>query len=172
MPDDDQRRFDTLVRDHRADLYRFAYYLSRSAERAEDLVQDTLLRAWRFLHQLRDAAAAKGWLMATLRREYARGFERKRFDTTELSEVEISDAMAPSSADLADAERVREAMLRLDDRYRVPLLMQVLGGSSCAEIAEELGISEAAVMTQVFRARQKLRQVLAPERGGAAHGRP
>ena len=51
-------------------------------------------------------------------------------------------------------------MLALEPKYREPLLMQVLGGFSCEEIANELNISNAAVMTQLFRARQKLKAVL------------
>ena len=54
-------------------------------------------------------------------------------------------------------------MLKLDVKYREPLLMQVLGGFSCDEIARELDISSAAVMTQLFRARQKLKAMLGGE---------
>jgi RNA polymerase sigma-70 factor (ECF subfamily) len=55
---------------------------------------------------------------------------------------------------------IRAAIHRLDPKYREPLLMQVLGGFSCEEIARELNISAAAVMTQLFRARQKLKVML------------
>ena len=55
---------------------------------------------------------------------------------------------------------IRAAMHRLEPKYREPLLMQVLGGFSCDEIAQELNISSAAVMTQLFRARQKLKVML------------
>jgi RNA polymerase sigma-70 factor (ECF subfamily) len=55
---------------------------------------------------------------------------------------------------------IRAAIHRLDPKYREPLLMQVLGGFSCDEIARELNISSAAVMTQLFRARQKLKVML------------
>jgi RNA polymerase sigma-70 factor (ECF subfamily) len=58
-------------------------------------------------------------------------------------------------------------MLQLDPKYREPLLLQVLGGFSCDEIARELNITPAAVMTQVFRARQKLKVILA---GGKPQG--
>lgn len=162
--------FNQLVQNHQGDLYRFALFLSRNADRAEDLVQDTFLRAWRFFDQLKDAGAAKAWLMTTLRREHARGFERKRFETEDLSEMELADAGAISAAELSDAQAVRNAMMQLDARYREPLLLQVIGGLSCDEIARELGQTPQSVMTQVFRARQKLKAVLAPAVGTSAVG--
>ena len=61
---------------------------------------------------------------------------------------------------LGDDALVRRAMARLEAKYREPLLMQVLGGFSCEEIAAELGSTPGAVMTQVFRARQKLKAAL------------
>ena len=56
--------------------------------------------------------------------------------------------------------------MRLEPKYREPLLLQVLGGFSCEEIAGELKLTSAAVMTQLFRARQKLKVAL----GGADEG--
>jgi len=63
---------------------------------------------------------------------------------------------------------VRAAMLQLEPKYREPLLLQVLGGFSCEEIARELGLGAAAVMTQLFRARQKLKHLLGAGRGEAS----
>jgi RNA polymerase sigma-70 factor (ECF subfamily) len=63
-------------------------------------------------------------------------------------------------------------MLKLPIRYREPLLMQVLGGMSCDEIATELRLQSGAVMTQLFRARQKLKSILQGERPERQHGLP
>lgn len=166
-----QRQFDALVHAHAGDLYRFAFWLCGDPTRAEDLVQETMLRAWRALDSLHDAAAAKPWLLTILRREHARGFERKRLDLTPLDEV-AQNAIADESVGIdpeqagSDAQ-LREAIMRLDPKYREPLLLQVLGGFSCDEIAAELGVKPGAVMTQLFRARHKLRSQL---EGGAADG--
>jgi RNA polymerase sigma-70 factor (ECF subfamily) len=68
---------------------------------------------------------------------------------------------------------MRAAIAKLEPKYREPLVLQVLGGFSCEEIARELGQTEAAVMTQVFRARQKLRSMLEGEgREAQIHGLP
>jgi RNA polymerase sigma-70 factor, ECF subfamily len=155
-----QAQFDALVRATSADLYRFAYWLSRNEALAQDLVQETYLRAWRALDELRDTTAAKAWLMTILRREHARTFERKALATEALDDAIVDDARSRTPEQSGDDALLRAAMLKLEQKYREPLLLQVLGGFSCDEIARELGISAAAVMTQLFRARQKLRVAL------------
>lgn len=57
---------------------------------------------------------------------------------------------------------MRRAIAALDADYREPLVLQVLMGFSTAEIASQLGLTQAAVLTRLFRARQKLRRQLAP----------
>ena len=173
-----QRQFDALVHAHAGDLYRFAYWLCGEHARAEDLVQETMLRAWRALDSLHDAAAAKPWLLTILRREHARGFERKALDLTILDDG-LKDSIADEAAGI-DPERagsdaqLRETIMKLEPKYREPLLMQVLGGFSCEEIAAELGVKPGAVMTQLFRARHKLRKLLsddaATDNKGTLHG--
>lgn len=155
-----QRQFDALARAYANDLYRFAYWLCGEDARAQDLVQETLLRAWRALDSLRDGAAAKPWLLTILRREHARGFERKRFEMSELDD-NVADGTAAVDPERAGADaQLRAAILQLAPKYREPLLMQVLGGFSCEEIAAELHCKPGAVMTQLFRARQQLRVLL------------
>jgi RNA polymerase sigma-70 factor (ECF subfamily) len=156
-----QRQFEALVRSLSGDLFRYGYWLCGDEALAHDLVQETFLRAWRALDHLRDTAAAKAWLITILRREHARLYERKvpQFaDVDDLDIAEERDAYAPEFA--GEESVIRNAMRGLDAKYREPLLLQVLGGFSCEEIARELKITPAAVMTQVFRARQKLKSLL------------
>ncbi len=160
---DAHARFEALVNALAADLYRFAYWLSRDRSRAEDLVQETFLRAWRGLAGLRDERAAKHWLFAILRREHARGFERYVPEFDPIEPDELAAAPAPPVETLA----LRRALSELSPEYREPLLLQVLGGHDCAEIARLTGLSKGAVMTRLFRARQKLRAALDPSMGSA-----
>ncbi|HOV58684.1 MAG TPA: sigma-70 family RNA polymerase sigma factor [Rhodanobacteraceae bacterium] len=162
-----QRQFDALVRAHTGDLFRYAYWLCGDEALAQDLAQETFLRAWRSLDTLRDTAAAKAWLITILRREHARLYERKQFDTTDISELELDDREALTPEQIGEDAIVRAAMQKLDPKYREPLLLQVLGGLSCEEIASELELSSAAVMTQLFRARQKLKALLSGSAGEA-----
>lgn len=167
-----QHQFDALVRATSGDLYRFAYWLCRQDALAQDLVQESYLRAWRKLDDLRDTALAKAWLITILRREHARLYERKSFATDDLDDDVVDDRDARTPEQLGDDALIRRAMRQLDVKYREPLLMQVLGGFSCEEIARELNVTAGAVMTQLFRARQKLKAALARDDEGAAHGLP
>jgi len=155
-----QRQYEAMVRALSADLYRFAYWLARSETVAQDLVQETFLRAWKNLDALRDVESAKPWLFTILRREHARLYERKRLDTVELDDNVPEDAAFASPERSGDAAQVRDAMLRLPGKYRGPLAMQVLGGMSCDEIAAATDQQPGAVMTQLFRARQRLKDLL------------
>jgi len=156
-----QRQFDALVRGYSGDLYRYAYWLAGDESLAHDLVQETFLRAWRSIDSLRESAAAKAWLITILRREHARLYERKTPVFVDVDEVDVADEHEARMPDAAGEDAlIRNAMSRLDPKYREPLLLQVLGGFSCEEIACELGVSSAAVMTQLFRARQKLKAML------------
>jgi RNA polymerase sigma-70 factor, ECF subfamily len=156
-----QRQFDALVRSLSGDLFRYGYWLCGDEALAHDLVQETFLRAWRALDNLRDTAAAKPWLITILRREHARLYERKLPQFTDVDEIEVADERDAQMPEFVGEENlIRNAMSQLDTKYREPLLMQVLGGFSCDEIAKELKITPAAVMTQLFRARQKLKVML------------
>lgn len=161
------------MRAHSGELYRYAYWLCGQEALAQDLVQETFLRAWRGLDSLREDVAAKAWLTTILRREHARLYERKPLQTTDIDELELDDG-GPGPEHRGEDAVLRAAIARLEPKYREPLVLQVLGGFSCAEIARELQISEAAVMTQVFRARQKLRAMLDEDAAKEvkAHGLP
>lgn len=151
-----QHQFEALVRGHSTDLYRYAYWLCGQDALAQDLVQDTFLRAWRALDTLREVGAVKAWLITILRREHARLFERKAMPAEDIDELDLPDPQA-TPEHRTEESALRAAIGRLEPKYREPLVLQVIGGFSCAEIAEQLGIGEAAVMTQLFRARQKLK---------------
>jgi RNA polymerase sigma-70 factor, ECF subfamily len=150
-------RFQALCQALRPDLLRFAFWLSRDRALAEDVVQETMLRAWKAQDSLQDEGAAKPWLLTIIRREYARTFERKRFATVDVDELIAREEPMLAAAEEQDIAELRNAMFRLPDEYREPLVLQVLMGYSTAEIARELDLSNAAVLTRLFRARKQLR---------------
>jgi RNA polymerase sigma-70 factor, ECF subfamily len=150
-------RFQALCQALRPDLLRFAFWLSRDLALAEDVVQETMLRAWKARDSLLDESAAKPWFLTIVRREYARSFERKRLATVDVDElIAREEPMLAAVQDESLAE-VRAALFKLPEEYREPLVMQVLMGYSTAEIAAELNLSNAAVLTRLFRARKQLR---------------
>lgn len=158
-----QHQFEALVRAHSGDLYRYAYWLCGQDALAQDLVQDAMLRAWRALDDLREVTSVKAWLVTILRREHARLFERRAIDSEDIDTIDLHDPRVAPERD-GDVAALRQAIAKLEPKYREPLVLQVLGGFSCAEIAAQLGLGEAAVMTQVFRARQKLKAQLAGDK--------
>ena len=155
----DKETFEHAVRAYSADLYRYAWWLCRDRHLAEDVVQETLARAWKSWDELRDVALAKAWLVTIMRNELARSFSRHRttVDIEALGEAELP-ALPSFESQLETAELVS----LLPETYREPLLLQVLGGFSCAEIAGILGTTAGAVMTRLTRARQAMRRQCEP----------
>lgn len=155
-----KERYEALVEAYSKDLYRYAYWLCRKQEMAEDLVQETFLRAWKSLHTLRDEKAAKGWLITILRRENARHYERYTPDFVDDYDF---DGIAGNTEVEPDLLAMRSAINMLSEEYREPLMLQVIGGYSCQEIADMLDLTHGAVMTRVFRARKQLLAVFEQE---------
>src|ERR1700728_3238977 len=149
---------DRLFASLRPELLRFAWWLARDRAVAEDVVQEAMLRAWRSRDALKDPAAARGWLFTIVRREHGRLYERKRLEITDLDAV-IAAEDSQLAVEGEELVGLRLAITQLPDEYRVPLVMQVLGGFTTEEIAQELTLSTAAVLTRLFRARNRLRSI-------------
>jgi RNA polymerase sigma-70 factor, ECF subfamily len=155
-----QRRFEALCEPCRPDVFRFALWLSRSRPVAEEVVQETFLRAWRSLDSLADGESVKSWLLTIARREHARLYERKRHPTVDIDELTRAESQALAEAPERDPDvvnDVRQAIFELEPEHAEPLILQVVMGYSTAEIAHQLGINEGAVSTRLFRARNRLR---------------
>jgi RNA polymerase sigma-70 factor (ECF subfamily) len=104
---------------------------------------------------LRDLSQSKAWLMTIVRNEHARNYSRKR---NEANLDDMDESLLPSLPSFEAGLETAQVVMLLPETYREPLLLQVLGGFTCAEIAGMLGTSEGAVMTRLTRARQALRQ--------------
>lgn len=155
-----QARFQQLAEAYSTDLYRYAMWICGNDALAKDLVQETFLRAWKALDSLKDVKAAKSWLITILRREYARTFERKVPKFTDVETVVVPEDSELEPDDRTEIRLLRQNIMTLAPKYREPLLMQVVMGYSCEEISGQLGISKSAVMTQLFRAREQLKEKL------------
>ncbi len=153
---DRHRRFEYLVSGYSSDIYRMAYWLCRNQEIAEDLVQDTFLRAWRALGSLDDESKARSWLVTILRRENARRFERKQLELLDMESHEPALYEDKWPERVIERDDLRKAIGSLPIAYREPLVLQILGGFSCDEIAEIMDVGRGAIMTRLFRAKRKL----------------
>jgi hypothetical protein len=85
--------------------------------------------------------------------------QRKRLPTVDVDTVEALGDPALASDGDAGLEDLRRAIMQLPDEYREPLVLQVLGGLTTVEIAAELELTQAAVLTRLFRARNRLRVI-------------
>ncbi len=168
-------------------LYRTALRMTRSAADAEDLVQETYIRAFRFRDQFTPGTNLKAWLFRILTNTFINSYRRKASqpETTELDDVDefslyrrMTDARAASSspdperevmAGVVDGE-IRAALDELPERFRAVVLLDA-EGFSYKEIAEILEIPIGTVMSRLHRGRkflQKRLYDLALERGIAA----
>jgi RNA polymerase sigma-70 factor (ECF subfamily) len=157
---DARRRFGSLCESLRPDLLRFAFWLGRDRQLAEDVVQEAMLRAWKSIDSLTDEGKAKSWLLTIVRREFARTFERKRLEVFDLDALVAAEADVLAAEDDGELAQMREALFRLEDEYREPLMLQVLMGYTTQEIADAMGMQQGAVLTRLFRARARLRREL------------
>lgn len=157
---DGESAFARLCEELRPDLYRFVLWRARDRNVAEDVVQETLLRAWRSRANLVGAGAAKAWLLTIARREHARLYERKRFETVPVDQLVGEESPELAAVEEQETLGLRRAIFALEDTYREPLVLQVLMGLTTEDIAMQLGLTQGAVLTRLFRARQKLRAAL------------
>ncbi|MBR2003291.1 MAG: sigma-70 family RNA polymerase sigma factor [Thermoguttaceae bacterium] len=176
--------FDEIVRRYRPRLLRFLRLRTRSLETAEDLTQETLVKAFASLESLRRGAFFSGWLHRVAYRTLVDSTRRRRLDVASFDENaagKTSDAESnavfatkttprrPSGTEFDVAspdERVaradeRENLWRVARKMLTPkefktLWLRYVDGASDAEISRELGFSEVAVRVALTRARQKL----------------
>ncbi len=155
-------RFERLVAPWRDDLYRYAFWLSRDPDLAEDVVQEAMLRAFRSLDSLRDEGSTKAWLLTIARREHARVYERKRLETQDIDELSAAQEALIATGNDTDIDDMRRAIFQLDEGYREPLVLQVMFGLSAEEIAEAMNLKQGAVLTRLHRARKMLIEQVRP----------
>jgi len=166
--DGDPAAFRELVEATSARLYRLARHLMRDADEAEDVVQETYIRAWQRRGDLRDPQAVVPWLSRIARnaaRDRLRWWRRR----PERARVEIEPpaAESPADAQLVDAQRgaeVRRALDVLSEKHRVILLLREVEDMSYEQIAELLGLPLGTVESRLHRARAALASKLEKKR--------
>ncbi|MGC4003954.1 MAG: sigma-70 family RNA polymerase sigma factor [Pirellulales bacterium] len=156
---------DDLVERHADGLYRYAVALCGSRIDAEDLTQQAFLTAQSSLDQLREPAAAGGWLAALVRSAYGRMARKRR--PTSCGAIELELDRLPTAIDEPpddfDPERLRIALAKLPDDYRVVVVGFYFEDCSYKELAARLDIPLGTVMSRLARAKHWLRtQLLDP----------
>jgi len=165
----DQREFERVVMPEAPRLLRFARRLTGNTPSAEDLVQETLLKAWRSFRQFREGSSARAWLFRILINAfYGQGRKVRAMPAMLPLEARIP---AGANSTVVENLEIAEALDSLPLEHRTVLLLGVVEGFTCCEISGILSVPIGTVMSRLSRARRSLREKLAPERGVAAAAR-
>jgi RNA polymerase sigma-70 factor (ECF subfamily) len=159
----DREAFEMVIRSASRNLFAIAYGILQNREEAEDVVQDTFVKAWKSRWRVRDAAKLPAWL-ATIARHRARDVARKRrpeplpenFDSNQIAEFEN----VGQKADL-DGE-VRSALAHLPELHRVALTLRYFEDLDYGTIERTLGLTNGALRGILGRALGLMRKRLKP----------
>ncbi len=173
----DRANFEQDVVEYLPQLYSAAVRMTRNPADAEDLVQETLFKAYRAYDTFQEGTNLRAWLYRILTNTYINEYRKqsRRPTETDLEEVqdlylyrrlgsEQADDLARSAEDvlldgLVESD-IKEAVDSLPENFRLPVLLADLGGFSYKEIAEILGIPIGTVMSRLHRGRKALQKAL------------
>lgn len=160
----DRQAFAELFRRHVRDAVRTAYCVVRDWETAEDAVQEAFIRAYAGMAAFDPARPFRPWLYRIVVREALRAAGRRE-RVTPIPEVPESAGPDVESEALAGLERrrLREAVLRLDAKHRLVVVLKYFLEFREQEIAQILGVPVSTVKSRLFEARRRLEQTMAPD---------
>jgi RNA polymerase sigma-70 factor (ECF subfamily) len=169
-------RFEGEALEHLDALYRTALRMTRNPSDAEDLVQDALVRAYRFYDRFQPGTNFRAWLFKILTNTYINTYRRKQGRPQESSledtedfflynqlsadqEERVSD-VEDTVLDGLGADAIQRAIDHLPPQFRTTVQLSDVEGLSYAEIAEATGVAKGTVMSRLFRGRRQLQRAL------------
>lgn len=174
---EEHERFEALVGRHLDGLYGTALRLTRNRTTAEDLIQDTFLKAWRSFRTFQEGTNARAWLYKILMNAYIDSYRRAARAPEVVDQEDVGDfylyAKAQDSEELkraGDPEEillskimdadVKEALEQVPEPFRAPVILADLQDFSYREIADILDIPIGTVMSRLYRGRRHLQRLL------------
>jgi RNA polymerase sigma-70 factor (ECF subfamily) len=169
--EDTRDEFVNLVKIYEKELFNFAYRLTGNRHDAEDLLQESLFKAYKYYFQLRDESKFKEWIFQITANQFKnllRKRRRERLSFPEDFEKNITEGIEQAPSKNPDEAYVRrdnsellwEAMSQLGSKMRAVLVMFELEGYSIEDIASSLSISRGTVKSRLHYARRKLKEIL------------
>jgi len=175
-PEERESFFESEVMQHLDALYRTALRMTRNPQDAEDLVQETMLRAYRFLDRFEPGTNLRAWLFKILTNTYINRYRKAASeprvdsldDSEELSLYRYLDNEAASRGGSVEAQvldrfaenDIKEAIEKLPSQYRITVLLADVEGFSYNDIAEITNVKKGTVMSRLFRGRRLLQKAL------------
>jgi RNA polymerase sigma-70 factor (ECF subfamily) len=145
-------------------LRAFAVSLTGNVDRADDLVQETLLRAWTHLDKFDPGTNMPAWLFTILRNLYRSEYRKRRREVEDVNGVHAERLVAPpEQTGRIEMKEFREALAKLPEDQRDALILVGASGFSYEEAAQICGCAIGTVKSRVFRARTQLGKALALE---------
>jgi RNA polymerase sigma-70 factor (ECF subfamily) len=165
----DRAAFEELVRRSSRLVFARLYLETGSRHRAEDLLQETLLRAFKSLRKLTDAANFRAWLLTIAHNAAIDASRRKRPQPAGDEPLAAMRDKSPSPDEAAHREDVRgkvlAALRSLPEEYRMPLALRYLTGADYESIGEQLGLTNGSLRGFLHRGLKMLRERLPEELG-------
>ena len=156
-------RFETEALPHLRALYGAAYRMTRNAHDAEDLVQETFLRAYRGFDRFEAGTNIRAWLFTILHRVRTDAFRRAGRSPKTVEMIADGPAVPPPQDALAQgAEDIERALAALPEVFRSAVVLRDVEDLSYDEIASVLDVPVGTVMSRIHRGRALLRAALAP----------
>lgn len=157
------QEFEQVVQGHYADVFRFALSLTKREAEACDLTQESFYLLAAKGRQVEDASKLKAWLFTTCYRKFLRE-ERHRVQFPHIDLSLVEEALPDATRDQVhqmDADALMEALRRVDELYRVPVMLFYLQGQAYKEIASVLDVPIGTIMSRLARGKEQLRLLLA-----------
>ncbi|NOY58817.1 MAG: sigma-70 family RNA polymerase sigma factor [Calditrichaeota bacterium] len=170
-----KEKFEEIALQYMDNLYTSALHFTRNVEEAEDLVQDTYLRAYRFFDKFEEGTNFKAWISRIMTNTFINGYRKKARtpQQVDLEKVEFfikddvtfnepitENAYYENNYDKLFDDDVNRALDRLTESFRQILVLADVEGLSYKEIADKAGIPLGTVMSRLFRARRMLQKSL------------
>jgi RNA polymerase sigma-70 factor, ECF subfamily len=156
----DREAFEMIIRTHSRTLFAIAYGIVQNREEAEDIVQDSLVKAWKTRWRVRDPEKFPAWL-ATIARHRAHDVFRKRH-TVPLSE-QLTEPIKPEATDTIGLDqRLRSALAALPELHRAALTLRYFEEMDYRTIENTLGLTNGALRGILGRALASVRKQLRP----------
>lgn len=144
-------------------LRRYARALTGDRRSADDLVQDTLERAWSKLHLWRRESDMRAWMFSIMHNTFINQIRKNRLDTVSLDEDALQVPERATQEDFLEMRDLASAIGKLPYEYREVILLIGLEQMSYEETAQVLGIPLGTVMSRLSRGRERLRVLMAGE---------